>query len=66
MIDFLLGTLAGAFLMLALLQLATNKTINLAGITDKAEDSKRYWNFVLAYFTGCLGIVVLFLFYDKL
>jgi len=66
MIDFILGAFAGSFVMLAILQLVTKKTINFAGISDKSEDPERFWNFVLAYFTGFLGIVVLFIIYGQL
>ena len=66
MIDFLLGILSGCFLMLVLLQLTTKKTINLADISEKSDDSKRYWNYILAYLAGFLGTIVLFLTYGKL
>lgn len=66
MIDFILGAFAGSFVILALLQLVTKKTINFAGISDKSEDPERFRNFVLAYFTGFMGIVVLFLIYGNL
>ncbi len=63
MIAFILGAFGGSFLILALLQLATKKTINFAGITDRSEDPERFRNFVLVYLTGFLGIAVLFLFW---
>jgi len=62
MVNFLLGTLAGAFIMLAVLQLVTKKTINLAGIENKSEDPKRYWNFVAAYIVGFLCMLMLTLY----
>ncbi|HET6528048.1 MAG TPA: hypothetical protein VFG39_04795 [Balneolaceae bacterium] len=52
MIDFFLSALAGAFIMLVFLQLATQKTINFAGYVEKSEDPKRFWTFTLTYFTG--------------
>lgn len=66
MVDFLLGILSGCFLMILLLQLTTKKTINLAEVSDKYDDPKRYWNFILAYLVDSLGAIGLFLFYDKL
>ena len=63
MIDFIFGAFFGGFIMVVLLQLATKKTINLAGVTDKSENSERYWNFVFSYLVGSPGIFVLFLIY---
>lgn len=62
MLGFLFGILAGAFIIMAILQLATQKTINFAGYVDKSENTKRFWTFTLTYFTGFLGMCVLFLF----
>lgn len=66
MINFIFGAFAGGFIMLALLQLVTKKTINFAGISEKSDNIDRYWSFVLAYLAGFLGILVLYFVYDKL
>ncbi len=49
MADFLFGLGAGIFLTFLLLQFSTQKTINLAGFKDKAEDPKRYWTFTITF-----------------
>lgn len=61
MADFLFGLGAGIFLTFLLLQFSTQKTINLAGFKDKAEDPKRYWTFMITYLGGALAMINFFL-----
>ena len=58
--NFLFGVIAGLFLSMLLLQLFTKKTINLAGFTDKEEDPKRYWIFIITYLGGFLAMLNLY------
>lgn len=58
MADFLLGAVAGAFIVFVFLNLVTARAITLGGHTEKSEDPRRFWNVTVAYFTGFLGAVV--------
>ena len=59
MIQFLFGALAGAFICLIILQFATQKSITISVIKDRAEDPGRYRNMQLAYFACVLAAITL-------
>lgn len=62
MTDFLFGDGCWCFLSFLLLQFFTQKTINLAGFSDKAEDPKRYWTFMITYLAGFIAMINLFIY----
>jgi len=61
MVAFLCGVLSGAFLMMAVLQLGTKKSITFGYIKDKSEDLQLFWSLTLSYFSGSLTGVIFFM-----
>ena len=62
MADFLLGAVAGVFIVFVFLNLGTGKAITLGGYTKKSDDTRRFWNVNAAYVTGFLGALVLLIY----